>query len=161
MATTVQAMKNLGYAFGYDLESETVGDLIEELAEAIGGEANEDVKPIEGDILGKTYADFVDGTLEITKIGEVKGTLKHVTGFTEFNPAVPEEHEGYYLPFTFTDTVTGTTMTFVKNGEETKKDILFDKDILFRVSKGDEWKVLVDGVFKLRLVIGDEVTFEG
>ena len=36
-------------------------------------------------------------------------------------------------------------MTFKKNGNITKNDIGFDKDIVFRVSKGDTFEVLVDG----------------
>lgn len=158
--TTVDAMKNLGYAFGVELEKETIGDMINELAQSIGAEPNGEIKASEGDILGKTYADFVDGEATVSKIGEVEATLKHVTGFTEFNPTNPEEQEGHYFPFTFDDSVTGETMTFVKNGAVTKENIPFDKDILFRVNPNDEFKVYVDGIFKLRLVFGDFVVFE-
>ena len=40
--------------------------------------------------------------------------------------------------------VSGTKMTFKKNGSPTKEDILFDADIVFRVTKDDTFEVLVD-----------------
>lgn len=42
-------------------------------------------------------------------------------------------------------------MTFKKNGSETKKDIPFDKDIIFRTEKTDTWEVLVDGTSVVKL----------
>lgn len=76
--------------------------------------------------------------------GSVIGTLKYVTGYTGFNSEVPAEQEGYFFPFKLTKT--GTTMTFKKNGEETKKDIAWEADNVFRVTKDDIFEVLVDGV---------------
>lgn len=35
-------------------------------------------------------------------------------------------------------------MTFKKNGAETKKDIPFEKDNVFRITKTDKFEVLVD-----------------
>ena len=74
--------------------------------------------------------------------GSVFGTFKYVTGYEEFNNAMPEEQEGYFFPFELKKT--GSKMTFKKNGNITKNDIGFDKDIVFRVSKGDTFEVLVD-----------------
>lgn len=37
-------------------------------------------------------------------------------------------------------------MTFKKNGEETKKDIAWEADNVFRITKDDTFEVLVDGV---------------
>ena len=48
-------------------------------------------------------------------------------------------------------------MTFKKNGIETKKDIAFDKDVIFRTTKTDVWEVLVDDqrVVKLNFEIAN------
>mgnify|MGYP002795456969 CR=1 FL=1 len=75
--------------------------------------------------------------------GSVFGTFKYVTGYEEFNSATPEEQEGYFFPFELKKT--GSKMTFKKNGNITKNNIGFDKDIVFRVSLGDRFEVLVDG----------------
>ena len=75
--------------------------------------------------------------------GSVFGTFKYVTEYEEFNSATPEEQEGYFFPFELKKT--GSKMTFKKNGNITKNNIGFDKDIVFRVSKGDTFEVLVDG----------------
>lgn len=76
--------------------------------------------------------------------GTVLGTLKHVTGYTQFNEAVPAEQEGYYFPFKLTKT--GTKMTFKKNGVETKKDITWEAMNVFRVTASDTFEIIVDGV---------------
>ena len=76
--------------------------------------------------------------------GVVMGIFKHVTGYTGFNSEVPEEQEGYFFPFKLVKA--GTTMTFKKNGAETKKNISWEADNVFRVSKTDTFEVLVDGV---------------
>lgn len=75
--------------------------------------------------------------------GTVMGTFKHVTGYTQFNESNPGEQEGYFFPFRLSQT--GTTMTFKKNGEETKKDIAWEADNVFRVTASDTFEVLVDG----------------
>ena len=76
--------------------------------------------------------------------GTVMGTFKHVTGYTQFNESNPEEQEGYFFPFRLSQT--GTTMTFKKNGEETKKDIAWEAYNVFRITKTDTFEVIVDGV---------------
>ncbi len=70
------------------------------------------------------------------------GTLKHVTGYTGFNEAEPEEQEGYYFPFRLSKT--GTMMSFKKNGEPGKTDIPWEADNVFRVTASDTFEVLVD-----------------
>ena len=72
------------------------------------------------------------------------GTLKHVTGYTGFNEAEPEEQEGYYFPFRLSKS--GTTMSFKKNGEPRKTDIPWEADNVFRVTASDTFEVLVDEV---------------
>lgn len=156
--TTVEAMKNLGYAFGAELTSETIGDLIDELAQHIGAEPNADITATSGDVLGKTYADLVDGTATVTKAGEVEATLKYVTGFTGFS-ATPELQEGHYFPFTLVSTITGTTIKLVKNDGEDVKEGAFDANIVARVEPDDELKVYVDDAFVARLHFGEDVTF--
>lgn len=80
--------------------------------------------------------------MKVLDDGTVTGTFKHVTGYTGFS-SLEEEQEGYYFPFRLTKT--GTTMTFKKNGAETKKDIPWEADNVFRVTKMDTFEVLVDG----------------
>ena len=100
--------------------------------------------PEQGDSwLGKNISELVSEDTKILSDGSVKGTLKHVTGFTEFNSTVEEEQEGYYIPFTLK--TTGEKMTFKKNGVVTKEDIPFDSQIIFRTTPTDKWEVLVDG----------------
>lgn len=95
------------------------------------------------DLLGKTVGDMVEPGMYVQGDGSVFGTFKYVSGYEEFNSAVPEEQEGYFFPFELKKT--GSKMTFKKNGNVTKKDINFDKDIVFRVTKGDIFEILVDG----------------
>ena len=95
------------------------------------------------DLLGKTVGDMVEPGMYVQGDGSVFGTFKYVTGYEEFNSTVPEEQEGYFFPFELKQT--GSKMTFKKNGVITKNEIAFDKDIVFRVTKGDAFEVLVDG----------------
>lgn len=75
--------------------------------------------------------------------GTVTGTFKHVTGYTGFNADNPAEQEGYYFPFKLAKT--GTNMTFKKNDVESKKDIPWEADNVFRVTTSDTFTVIVDG----------------
>lgn len=100
--------------------------------------------------LGKSGAELQSADTVMLENGKVFGTLKHVTGFTEFNATVPAEQEGYYFGFTLTKT--GTNMTFKKNGVVTKENIPWEADNIFRVpSTGTVFEVLVDGVSVLTL----------
>lgn len=76
--------------------------------------------------------------------GDVTGVFHYVTGYTGFNESVPEEQEGYYFPFTLAKS--GTTMTFKKNGEISKDSIPWEANNVFRVTQGDVFEVLVDGL---------------
>lgn len=70
------------------------------------------------------------------------GTLNYVTGYTDFS-SNEEEQSGNYFPFSLE--VTGTNMTFKKNGEISKENIPFEKNNVFRVtSQTDKFEVLVD-----------------
>lgn len=82
--------------------------------------------------------------MKIHADGSVEGTFKYVEGYTGFNSEVPGEQEGYFFPFSLKQT--GTTMTFKKNGVDGKKDIPFEKDNVFRVTKTDTFTVLVDNI---------------
>lgn len=84
---------------------------------------------------------MVGDDLTVYASGAVTGTFHYVSDYTEFS-SEPSEQSGYYFPFHLTKT--GTKMTFKKNGEPTKQDINFDPDIVFRVSQGDAFEVLVD-----------------
>ena len=95
-------------------------------------------------LLGKRVSSLVGPDLKVLKDGTVTGTIKKVTGYTQFS-SKPEEQSGYYFPFKLTKT--GTQMTLKKNGvaAEGKENIAFDPEIIFRVSKGDTFTVEVDG----------------
>lgn len=89
----------------------------------------------------KQVSELVGDDLVVKADGSVVGTFHHVTGYTEFS-SEPDEQEGYYFPFHLTKT--GSKMTFKKNSSPTKQGIEFDPDIIFRVTKGDTFEVLVD-----------------
>ena len=94
------------------------------------------------DLYGKTAGELASD-LFVNEDGQVTGTFHHVTGYTGFNSAVPEEQEGYYFPFTLAKT--GTTMAFRKNGEDSKVGISWEANNVFRVTASDTFEVIVDG----------------
>ena len=99
--------------------------------------------PSQGQTLyGKRVSSLVGDDIKVFEDGTVIGTLKHVTGYTGFS-SIQEEQKGYFFPFRLSQA--GTTMTFKKNGEETKKDIAWEADNVFRVTASDTFEVLVDG----------------
>lgn len=99
--------------------------------------------PAQGQTLyGKRVSSLIGSDVKVYGDGTVTGTFKHVTGYTGFNGDNPEEQEGYFFPFKLTKS--GTNMTFKKNGSESKKDIPWEADNVFRVTKGDTFEVLVD-----------------
>lgn len=93
------------------------------------------------DLYGKSVGDMVEG-IEVAENGAVTGTFHYVTGYTGFNSAEPSEQEGYFFPFTLKKS--GETMTFKKNGEDSKKDIPWEANNVFRVTSSDTFTVLVD-----------------
>lgn len=95
-------------------------------------------------LLGKRVSSLVGPDLKVLKDGTVTGTIKKVTGYTQFSSKT-DEQSGYYFPFKLTKT--GTQMTLKKNGvaAEGKENIAFDSDIILRVTKGDTFTVEVDG----------------
>ena len=72
------------------------------------------------DFYGKTAGEMISDAW-VGENGTVTGTFHYVTGYTGFNEAVPAEQEGYFFPFTLTKT--GSTMSFLKNGEPGKTGI--------------------------------------
>ena len=94
------------------------------------------------DLYGKTAGEMASD-LFINEEGHVTGTFHHVTGYTGFNSTVPEEQEGYYFPFTIAKK--GTKMTFKKNGVESKTNIDWEANNVFRVTASDTFDVIVDG----------------
>ena len=105
-------------------------------------------------LLNKNVSDMISEDTTILADGTVSGTLKKVENFKDFS-SKKEEQSGYYFPFKLEGT--GSKMTFKKNGIETKKDIAFDKDVIFRTTKTDVWEVLVDDqrVVKLNFEIAN------
>lgn len=78
--------------------------------------------------------------------GSVTGTLKNVSGFTEFNSVDVNEQSGHYFPLHLTQA--GTKMTLKTNGvaKAGKENMNFDPDILFRVSDNNTtFTIEVDG----------------
>lgn len=103
------------------------------------------VMPQEEEYLGKTASELVTSDTHVLENGAVKGTLKFVENFTEFNSTVVEEQSGFYFPFTLVKT--GTKMTFKKNGVVSKADIPWEADNIFRIANpNDTFEVLIDGV---------------
>lgn len=99
---------------------------------------------------------MVGDDLAVKADGSVTGTFHYVTGYSEFS-SLPGEDSGYYFPFHLTKT--GTTMTFKKNGSPTKEGIAFDPDIVFRVTQGDTFEVLVDDASVVTFTFS-QATFE-
>lgn len=95
-------------------------------------------------LLGKRVSSLVGSDLKVLKDGSVTGTIKNVTGYTQFS-SKPEEQSGYYFPFKLAQT--GTKMTIKKNGVagEGKENMTFDPDIILRVTKTDTFTIEVDG----------------
>ena len=94
------------------------------------------------DLYGKTAGELASD-LFVSEDGTVTGTFHYVTGYTGFNGTKASEQEGYFFPFTLTQT--GEKMTFKKNGKATKMDIAWEANNVFRVTAGDTFTVLVDG----------------
>lgn len=94
------------------------------------------------DFYGKTAGEMISDTW-VGENGTVTGTFHYVTGYTGFNEAVPAEQEGYFFPFTLTKT--GSTMSFLKNGEPGKTGIPWEANNVFRVTPGDTFEIQVDG----------------
>ena len=95
-------------------------------------------------LLGKNVSDMVETDLKVYKNGDVSGTFKKITGFTEFS-SKKEEQSGYFFPFKLTKP--GTKMTLKKNGvtQPDKENMAFDSEIILRVSGTDVFNVEVDG----------------
>ena len=99
--------------------------------------------PSQGQTLyGKRISSLIGGDVKVYEDGTVTGTMKHVTGYTGFNEADPEDQEGYFFPFHLTKS--GTNMTFKKNGAASKENIPWEADNVFRVTSSDTFEVLVD-----------------
>ena len=94
--------------------------------------------------LGHSISEMVGEDLMVAEDGSVYGSFHYVTGFHEFYEDKVEEQSGYYFPVVLN--LTGTTMTLLADGVETKKDIQFDPEILLRVDgKDNEHQIVIDG----------------
>lgn len=133
--------------FNQVVTPETVEDI---LVPAVSAEVATVAPQDESDwYLGKSGAELQSADTTMLENGKVFGTLKHITGFTEFS-GDPAEQDGYYFGFTLAKT--GTKMTFKKNGVVVKDGIAWEADNIFRVaSTGTVFEVLVDGVSVLTL----------
>lgn len=97
-------------------------------------------------LLGKSVSDLIGTDVKVYADGTVTGTLKNVTGYTEFNSTDVNEQSGHYFPLHLTKA--GTKMTLKTNGvaKSGKENMPFDSDILFRVeNKNTTFTIEVDG----------------
>lgn len=75
--------------------------------------------------------------------GSVVGSIKNVTGFTEFSKTVNQQ-SGHFFPFEIEKT--GAKMTWKKDGKDTRiKDHDFEKSNVIKVEKTQKWEIIVDG----------------
>lgn len=94
---------------------------------------------------------MISAETKILTDGTVEGTLHNVTGFTAFNASDPNEQSGHFFPLTLKGDA-GAKMTLKNSGGKEKKDIGYDKDIIFRVQdKQTICEVLVDGNSVIKL----------
>lgn len=96
--------------------------------------------------MGKSVSDLIGTDVKVYADGSVTGTLKNVSGFTEFNSADVNEQSGHYFPLRLTQT--GSKMTLKTNGvaKPGKENMDFDPELLFRVAdKNTTFTVEVDG----------------
>lgn len=93
--------------------------------------------------LGKSGADLMSSDTKVLADGKVVGTLYHINNFTEFS-GDESLQEGYYFGFVLNQT--GTTMSFLKNGEYVSENIAWEANNIFRVvSTGTTFGIEVDG----------------
>ena len=85
-------------------------------------------------LLGKSVSELIGTDVKVYADGSVTGTLKNVSGFTDFNSSNVSEQSGHYFPLHLTKS--GNTMTLKTNGvaKPGKENMPFDADLLFRVS---------------------------
>ncbi len=110
----------------------------------------QDNEPIKGEG-SKKVSEMISPDTKILEDGSVEGTLYKVDGFKAFNTSNVAEQSGHFFPFTLSEEP-GSKMTFKKNGSESKKDIDYDKDIVFRIDDNQtKFEVLVDGNSVIKL----------
>ena len=80
--------------------------------------------------------------MKVLEDGTVKGTFKHVSGYTKFS-SDPTQQSGYYFPFHLAKT--GEKMEFIKNGDTRSGEIPWEADNVFLVTSSDTFEVQVDG----------------
>ena len=68
----------------------------------------------------KTVDDLIGKDVKVSEDGTVTGTLKHVSGFTWFNPSNVGEQTGNYFPFKLGEKYTGKDVTVQRNGGTAK-----------------------------------------
>lgn len=82
----------------------------------------------------KTVSDLIADDVKIVwsnKVGSVEGELKHVEGWTEFNPAVPDEQSGNFFPVTLSAAYRGKAITVQRVGGEPKTAV--DRNWVLRI----------------------------
>lgn len=85
--------------------------------------------------LGQPISKMISEDTYVDDRNRVIGTIKYIDGFVDFNETNVDEQSGYYFPVKLDSSITGDTMTLIKNGVATKKDIPFDSEILLRIDR--------------------------
>lgn len=93
------------------------------------------------DLYGKSSEAMASG-LYVCSDGTVTGTFHYLSDYEGFSSKAAEK-KGYYFPFTLTKQ--GQNMTFAKNGKESKKNIKWEANNVFRITADDTFTVSVDG----------------
>lgn len=96
---------------------------------------------------GKTVADLIGDNVTLTGDGvnvSVSGDVKHITGWTEFNPTVSAEQEGNYFPITLSAAYSGKPITVQRNDAAPKTAV--DRNWILRIpSKETTFTFSVEG----------------
>lgn len=130
----------MGHPTGFDIE-ESVGfnpennkgnDSTELSGESTVINAKSEMFAQDTVLLGKSVSDMISADTYVDVDGCVNGTLKKVTGYTDFSSNVAEQ-EGYFFPVKLVGMDTATKMTLIKDGKVSKKDIKFDPELVLRI----------------------------
>lgn len=88
------------------------------------------------DLLGKKVGDLQED-IEITD-SEITGTLKYVTGYTDFWPSRPDRQEGNYLALYINSNETEDIYVEVINGESGPVKLDSDHIVVLRITNNDQ-----------------------
>lgn len=108
----------------------------------------------------KLASDLVSEDTAVGMDGSVTGTLKYVTGWSEFSPDDGNEQSGYFLPLRLDEKYAGKSITVQRDGgQETTSEKL---DWILRVPNKDTvWTIQCEGEEVVRLTFAWAALGEG